>query len=194
MAKKTREFRCPPKDQMQALMDFKRDNGEETVGNEDIQEEIKEMLKLFHSNLLVLQQVIDETDELLQPKNASKFNELDRTEQISLFSKFLEVMFRQILKSKTDEKQIANAQHQLMFKSGKTLCEVIKTIVIKWGRSTHISDSNLIREMFKLIYNQYDGIGEVVFVFLKKKNKMRFSRFRVAWNELILSMKNQFLI
>ena len=42
-----------------------------------------------------------------------------------------------------------------------TLCEVIKTTVIKWGRSTHIVDPHLIREMFKLIYNQYDGIGEV---------------------------------
>ena len=44
---------------MQALMDFKREAGEEAVGNEDIQEEIKEMLKNFHSNLLVLQQVVE---------------------------------------------------------------------------------------------------------------------------------------
>jgi hypothetical protein len=43
---------------MQALMDFKRDSEEEAVGNEDMQEEIKEMLKSFHSNLLVLQQVV----------------------------------------------------------------------------------------------------------------------------------------
>ncbi len=32
---------------------------------------------------------------------------------------------------------------------------------MKWGRASHINDPNLIREMFKLIYNQYDGIGEV---------------------------------
>ena len=44
---------------MQALMDFKRDLDETIVGNEDIQEEIKEMLKNFHSNLLVLQQVAE---------------------------------------------------------------------------------------------------------------------------------------
>ncbi len=43
----------------------------------------------------------------------------------------------------------------------ETLCEVIKTTVIKWGRATHINHPNLIREIFKLIYNQYDGIGEV---------------------------------
>lgn len=43
----------------------------------------------------------------------------------------------------------------------ETLCEVIKSTVLRWGRATHINDSHLIREMFKLIYNQYDGIGEV---------------------------------
>lgn len=35
---------------------------------------------------------------------------------------------------------------------------------MRWGRATHIYDPNLIREMFKLIYNQYDGIGEVMFI------------------------------
>ncbi len=44
---------------MQALMDFKRDLDETIVGNEDIQEDIKDMLKNFHSNLLVLQQVAE---------------------------------------------------------------------------------------------------------------------------------------
>ncbi|CAF5205603.1 unnamed protein product, partial [Rotaria magnacalcarata] len=42
-----------------------------------------------------------------------------------------------------------------------TLCEVIKVTVIKWGRLTHINDPHLIREMFNLIYTQYDGIGEI---------------------------------
>ena len=44
---------------MQALMDFKRDSSDSMVGNEDMQEEIKEMLKNFHSNLLILQQVVE---------------------------------------------------------------------------------------------------------------------------------------
>jgi hypothetical protein len=44
---------------MQALVDFKRHSDDTTFGNEDMQEEIKEMLKSFHSNLLVLQQVVE---------------------------------------------------------------------------------------------------------------------------------------
>jgi hypothetical protein len=44
---------------MQALMNFKENLNETIVGNEDIKEEIKDMLKNFHSNLLVLQQVVE---------------------------------------------------------------------------------------------------------------------------------------
>lgn len=44
---------------MQALMDFKRDSSESFFSNEDMQEEIKEMLKSFHENLLVVQQVVE---------------------------------------------------------------------------------------------------------------------------------------
>lgn len=43
---------------MQALMNFKNESHDSVVGNEDIKEEIKETLKTFHSNLLILQQVI----------------------------------------------------------------------------------------------------------------------------------------
>ena len=43
----------------------------------------------------------------------------------------------------------------------ETLCDMIKSTVIKWGQARQIHDSKLIRAMFKLIYNQYDGIGEV---------------------------------
>lgn len=44
---------------MQALMDFKRDSSEAAIGNEDMQEEIKDMLKNFHANVLILQQVLE---------------------------------------------------------------------------------------------------------------------------------------
>ena len=44
---------------MQALMNFKENLNETIVGNEDMQEEIKDMLKNFHGNLLMLQQVVE---------------------------------------------------------------------------------------------------------------------------------------
>ena len=57
---------------MQALMDFKRDESESMVGNEDMQEEIKDMLKTFHSNLLILQQVVEVKSRQIWDKSCRK--------------------------------------------------------------------------------------------------------------------------
>ena len=100
---------------------------------------------------------------------------MDSHEQYSFFSRLLEMVIRHAMKSKQEEDMHSNERFaskpgsrfywttslNLVVLCLETLCEVIKSTVIKWGRSTHIHDPNLIREMFKLIYNQYDGIGEV---------------------------------
>lgn len=44
---------------MQALMSFKDESSETIVANEDIKDEIKFMLKNFHNNLLIIQQIIE---------------------------------------------------------------------------------------------------------------------------------------
>ncbi|CAF5205839.1 unnamed protein product, partial [Rotaria magnacalcarata] len=73
--------------------------------------------------------------------------------------RLLEILIRHAVKKKNEE--IVLVEKQIFSKSGKTLSEVIKEAVIQWGRSTNINDHNLIREMFKLIYNQYDGIPQI---------------------------------
>ncbi|CAF1123978.1 unnamed protein product [Adineta steineri] len=156
MAKKTREFRCPPKDQMHALMNFKTEANDSIISSDAIQEEIKEMLKNFHSNLLILQQAI-EINDIFDQK--SHINQMNPIEQISLFSRLLETIIRYTLKKKHEENEIPDKH--IVDKSEKNLSEVIKSTIIRWSRATHISDPDLIREMFKLIYNQYDGLGEI---------------------------------
>ncbi|CAF5091540.1 unnamed protein product, partial [Rotaria magnacalcarata] len=145
MARKTREFRCPPKDQMQALINFKEDLTDGTLFNEDIEDEIKEMLKDFHSTLVTIQQIV-QTNYIIGEQ--SDIKNMDKAEQISLFSRLLEILIRHAVKKKNEE--IVLVEKQIFSKSGKTLSEVIKEAVIQWGRSTNINDHNLIREMFKL--------------------------------------------
>jgi len=101
---------------------------------------------------------------------------MNYNEQVSLLSRLLETIIRYTLKNKHKENGIRDKQSiykegselkirdrrkRIVFVFTGSLTEVIKTTVIKWGRATNITDPNLIREMFKLIYNQYDGIGEV---------------------------------
>ncbi|CAF4556246.1 unnamed protein product, partial [Rotaria socialis] len=156
MARKTREFRCPPKDQMHALINFKDDLADFTLFNEDIEDEIKDMLKDFHSTLIIIQQIV-QTNYVTGGQ--SDIKDMDKTEQISLFSRLLEILIRHAVNKKNEE--IVHVEKQMFPKSGKTLSEVIKEAVTQWGRSTNISDHNLTREMFKLIYNQYDGVQQI---------------------------------
>ncbi|CAF0745111.1 unnamed protein product, partial [Didymodactylos carnosus] len=159
MAKKTKEFRCPPKDQMQALMNFKRNDDDALIGNEDMQEEIKETLKNFHSNLLFLQQVqlthTDSTNTLAIKK------QIDPNSSLTIFERLLQILIQQLMKKNNKANELINKVKSLTWKRGKTLCEVIKKTLIEWGYATHINDPNLIREIFKLLYRQYDGIGEI---------------------------------
>ena len=71
---------------------------------------------------------------------------------------------------------------------------MIKSTIIKWGRATHSNDPTLIREMFKLIYNQYDGIGEVNTHDRFPTEYREMFRFLDVLNERTSSMKNPFRI
>lgn len=53
MAKKTKEFRCPARDQMQALVNFKSNDSKAL----DISDDIKHQLELFHKSLNRLVQI-----------------------------------------------------------------------------------------------------------------------------------------
>lgn len=44
--------------------------------------------------------------------------------------------------------------------------QLVTRTVVQWAESSHIQDHNLIREMFTLLYRQFDGVGEVSILFL----------------------------
>ncbi|CAF4550814.1 unnamed protein product, partial [Didymodactylos carnosus] len=88
-------------------------------------------------------------------------NQIDPNLSLSLFERLLKIIIQRAMREKTNPNMLTNMTKELTSKRGKTLCEVIKATIIKWGYATHINDPYLIREMFKLLYRQYDGIGEV---------------------------------
>ena len=115
---------------MQALMNFKEDWNETIVGNEDIKEEIKDMLKNFHSNLLVLQQVVEVGESAKvslaifsffcidnsSSEEKSNLNQMNSHEQVSLFSRALEIIIRHALRINYETKMDSN--QQLTYKPG----------------------------------------------------------------------------
>jgi hypothetical protein len=60
-------------------------------------------------------------DDFSKLTNLSKTNEVDRNEQISLFSRLLEIVIRHALKKKNEDKLLKNLDKQLMWKPGSKI-------------------------------------------------------------------------
>lgn len=39
---------------------------------------------------------------------------------------------------------------------------MLTDVVIKWSKKSFITDENLVRAMFSLVYRQYNALGEVI--------------------------------
>nr|CAD7437731.1 unnamed protein product [Timema bartmani] len=150
-AKKTKEFRCPPREQMNAILSFKNLEEEEKE-NCPCGEDLSERLNGFHGQLmdqvsLIALQEPEESDEMaievVKPGafkrlynfiNAVKELEEEAREEPEPIKKTPEEIFRKVL---------------------------IKTIV-RWAEESQIETSKLVREMFSLLVRQYDSVGELI--------------------------------
>lgn len=150
-AKKTREFRCPPREQMNAILGFKEMDPED-VENCPCGVELRDSFLVFHEQLLgkvslnALQEPAEgesDTVDIVKPGPMTKFynfinavKELEEgtPEPIEPEKKTPEEVFRKVL---------------------------IKTIV-GWAEESQIETPKLVREMFGLLVRQYDTIGELI--------------------------------
>ncbi|XP_049853809.1 ryanodine receptor isoform X5 [Schistocerca gregaria] len=150
-AKKTREFRCPPKEQMNAILGFKNLE-EEDKENCPCGEELRDQLNAFHEKLMShvslnalrdAEEAEENAVEVVKPGpikrlynfiNAVKEMEEEPKEAVEPEKKTPEEIFRKVL---------------------------IKTIV-RWAEESQIETPKLVREMFGLLVRQYDSIGELI--------------------------------
>ena len=150
-AKKTKEFRCAPKEQMKMILSFNKE-GEENL---DIcTEDIKQRLFDFNDNLLTKIMINKEHGEEDNSKSAE--NELAKTDTSS-WNKLLKIIK---LKSKNGNKELgtedsSSGPDDIFYK------KVVATIT-KWAKESEIENRELIRQMFGLLLRSYNGVGEVI--------------------------------
>lgn len=152
-AKKTREFRCPPREQMNAILLFKNIDPEDDE-NCPCGTDIRDRLLDFHGSLMAkvslsaLMEPEPTEEELAAVEgakpggmkklynfiNAVKELEADTVAPLEPEKKTPEEVFRKIL---------------------------IKTIV-SWAEESQIETPKLVREMFSLLVRQYDTVGELI--------------------------------
>uniref|UniRef100_A0A4W5NQE2 Ryanodine receptor 3 n=1 Tax=Hucho hucho TaxID=62062 RepID=A0A4W5NQE2_9TELE len=137
-AKKTKEFRSPPQEQINMLLNFS--TGEDCPCPEDIQEE----LYAFHNELRLHCGIPMEKGE--------------EEQDTSIKGRLLALVYK--IKGqplKTEEEPTEQEQH-----APSNLKELISQTMVSWAQECHIQDPELVRVMFSLLRRQYDSIGELL--------------------------------
>ncbi|XP_034756949.1 ryanodine receptor 3 isoform X2 [Etheostoma cragini] len=137
-AKKTKEFRSPPHEQINILLNFSA--GEDCPCPEEIQDE----LNSFHEELRLHCGIPVEEEE--------------EEQDTSIKGRLLALLYK--IKGppqKTEEEPTEKEQA-----APTNLKELISQTIISWAQESHIQDPELVRVMFSLLRRQYDGIGELL--------------------------------
>uniref|UniRef100_A0A671PCZ7 Ryanodine receptor 3-like n=1 Tax=Sinocyclocheilus anshuiensis TaxID=1608454 RepID=A0A671PCZ7_9TELE len=135
-AKKTREFRSPPQEQINMLLNFSA--GDDCTCPEELQEE----LQGFHDDLR------------LHCGICLSILSIDTSLKGRLMSLVYKIKGRP---QKTEEKPTEQEQA-----APTNLKELISQTMVTWAQECKIQDPALVRSMFSLLRRQYDGIGELL--------------------------------
>ncbi|XP_028331499.1 ryanodine receptor 2 isoform X4 [Gouania willdenowi] len=136
-AKKTKEFRSPPQEQINMLLNFK--DGKLDCPCPEI---IREQLLDFHDDLMRH----CELDEERGTDSDSDFTIRGRL--MSLVEKVSYL-----------KKRMANLPKETKDREPSTLQQLISDTMVRWAQESVIEDPELVRAMFVLLHRQYDGIG-----------------------------------
>lgn len=186
-ARKTREFRCTPREQMRYILNFKSSLDTDDPNASPSSEPLRNTLKNMHSSMMKQIKIIIESSgshsnhsEDLDLNNSRRYSETqsdnDSSSSItSSMSKLMRVL--QLVKMtllSPDSRLEAhlrqqNAQLEGMFGncglSNQTELKFIKDIVktvVKWAEESTIESKQLIRQMFHLLLRCYNGVGELI--------------------------------
>ncbi|KAM6084867.1 ryanodine receptor 2 [Theristicus caerulescens] len=141
-ARKTKEFRSPPQEQINMLLNFKDDKNDCPCP-----EEIRDQLLDFHEDLMTHCGI--ELDE---------DGTLDGNSDLTIRGRLLYLMEKvTYLKKKQTEKPVDDDA-----KTSSTLQQLISDTMVRWAQESVIEDPELVRAMFVLLHRQYDGIGGLV--------------------------------
>uniref|UniRef100_A0A671VHS3 Uncharacterized protein n=1 Tax=Sparus aurata TaxID=8175 RepID=A0A671VHS3_SPAAU len=140
-AKKTKEFRSPPQEQINMLLNFKDEKQECPCPDY-----IREQLLDFHEDLM--RHCGIELDEERGIDVDSDFTIRGRLMSLVEKVAYLKKKMASLPKEKKDRQPSKSSTSQL-----------ISETMVRWAQESVIDDPELVRAMFVLLHRQYDGIG-----------------------------------
>ncbi|TRY59413.1 hypothetical protein DNTS_004316 [Danionella cerebrum] len=138
-ARKTKEFRSPPQEQINMLLNFK-DQKQECPCPEEIREQLLE----FHDDLMIHCGIEALGDKL--GDGESDFTIRGRL--LSLVEKVSSL-----------KKKMTDLPNKKKPKKPSTLQQLISETMVRWAQESVIEDPELLQAMFVLLHRQYEGVG-----------------------------------
>ncbi|KAJ8013934.1 hypothetical protein DPEC_G00035000 [Dallia pectoralis] len=140
-ARKTKEFRSPPQEQMNMLLGVREEQEECPCP-----EEMREQLLNFHQDLMTHCGIEDDDDTVVVDSNTSISDRLFR-----LVGRVTGLQRRPADLEK--EEKAPNTRVTV------TLQQLISETMVRWAQECVIEDPELIRAMFSLLQRQYEGLA-----------------------------------
>ncbi|KAL6426510.1 hypothetical protein ACFW04_009145 [Cataglyphis niger] len=152
-AKKTREFRCPPREQMNAILSFKNLDSEEDPENCPCGEDLIVKMNEFHSELMsyvsltALQEAANAANEPAE--------EVQKPGAIKRLFNFINAVKEFEEEPKAEPEPEKKTPEEVFRK-------VLISTIVSWAEESQIETPKLVREMFSLLVRQYDTVGELI--------------------------------
>ncbi|XP_071766090.2 ryanodine receptor 2-like [Centroberyx gerrardi] len=140
-ARKTKEFRSPPQEQINMLLSFREDQQQE---NCPCPEEIRPLLLDFHHLLNTHCGIELDSD-----------SEEEEDAEMSMKDRLLSLVVRVIGLKRTPTEAEVDYRPQ----SPVSLKQLISETMVRWAQETVMEDPDLVRAMFSLLHRQYQGLG-----------------------------------
>lgn len=189
-ARKTREFRCTPREQMRYILNFKNNVDTDELSSSPSSENLRNTLKNLHSSMMKQIKVIIESSG---DENSLDFHKELRSDEyyarqrmhengsndnqvvnpvLSSLKRLLRVLkLVKLTLTSGDSKIDSHLRNQngqfttFLGHSGQTELKFIKDIVktvVKWAEESTIENKQLVRQMFHLLLRCYNGVGELI--------------------------------
>ncbi|KAM9848015.1 LOW QUALITY PROTEIN: ryanodine receptor 2-like [Aulostomus maculatus] len=139
-ARKTKEFRSPPQEQINMLLRFRESEQQDVC---PCPEEIQQLLQDFHQ-LLNMHCGIDLDGDSEEEEDA----------EVSVKDRLLSLVVRVLGLKRTPLKG-----EECKPQSYKSLKMLISKTMLRWAQETEMEDPGLVRAIFSLLHRQYQGLG-----------------------------------
>lgn len=149
-AKKTREFRCPAREQMKMILCFKNLE-EEDRENCPLGDELTGSMHEFHDKLMNHVSL----KALQAPEGEEQAEETVKPGPIKKLYNFINAV-KELEEEPKEEPEPEKKTPEEIFR------KVLIATIVSWAEEAQIEMPKLVQEMFSLLVRQYDSVGELI--------------------------------